>query len=140
MFGASRPPQRIEIELVEYPNNQILYLADVVVSVARASSKQRACVQASNVVTLDELVGHPVTLLEKCDHVRDKLQARSHFVLVDEVQDCDVRQYRLVQLLAARHGNVFFVGDPNQSIYAFRGSQVCSRPFSLLPRSLCVRR
>lgn len=87
---------------------------------------EHAWIQAANVITIDELVGHAVTLLEKSDPVRDKLQARSRFVLVDEVQDCDCRQYRLVQLLSARHGNVFFVGDPNQSIYAFRGAQVRS--------------
>lgn len=97
--------------------------------------------QAANVVTLDELVGHAVTLLETSARVREQLQARCRYVLVDEVQDCDCQQYRLVQLLSERHGNVFFVGDPNQSIYAFRGSQarppcLALRTALLLPRCL----
>ena len=47
-------------------------------------------------------------------------------VLVDEVQDTDRAQYEFVRLLTERNKNVFFVGDPRQGIYEFRGADVCS--------------
>src|SRR6185503_7785705 len=46
------------------------------------------------------------------------------YILVDEYQDTNHAQYRLLQLLAAEHGNVFAVGDPDQSVYGFRGADI----------------
>src|SRR5207244_6138768 len=46
------------------------------------------------------------------------------YVLVDEYQDTNHAQYRFLQLLAEKHSNVFAVGDPDQSIYAFRGADI----------------
>ena len=55
---------------------------------------------------------------------RAKWQKAFSHVLVDEYQDTNHAQYRLLQLLAEKHGNVFAVGDPDQSIYAFRGADI----------------
>jgi DNA helicase-2/ATP-dependent DNA helicase PcrA len=52
----------------------------------------------------------------------DKYQRRFHYVLVDEFQDTNMAQYALVRLLAGDRRNLFAVGDPDQSIYAFRGA------------------
>lgn len=73
-------------------------------------------------MTVDELVGLCVTLLETSALVCQELQARYRNVLVDNVQDCNLQQFRFLQLLAAGSGTVLFAGDPNQSSDA---SRVC---------------
>src|SRR5581483_4110297 len=55
---------------------------------------------------------------------REKWQEAFRYVLVDEYQDTNHAQYRLLQLLAEKHRKVFAVGDPDQSIYAFRGADI----------------
>ena len=63
-------------------------------------------------------------MLERFPEAREKWQKGFRYVLVDEYQDTNHAQYRLLQLLAGEHGNVFAVGDPDQSIYAFRGADI----------------
>ena len=63
-----------------------------------------------------------VTLLSRYTEVAEKYQNRFEHVLVDEFQDTNFAQYKLVQALAAPQQNIFAVGDPDQSIYAFRGA------------------
>lgn len=65
-----------------------------------------------------------VELLERRAAVRAALRSRYRYVLVDEFQDSDRLQARLVELLAGHDGNVTFVGDDDQAIYAFRGAAV----------------
>ena len=55
---------------------------------------------------------------------REQWQKAFRYVLVDEYQDTNHAQYRLLQLLAEKHRNLFAVGDPDQSIYAFRGADI----------------
>src|SRR6185503_923246 len=63
-------------------------------------------------------------VLERFPEAREKWQRRFRYVLVDEYQDTNHAQYRLLQLLGGRHRNVMAVGDPDQSIYAFRGADI----------------
>ena len=65
-----------------------------------------------------------VQVLERFPEARERWQSAFHHILVDEYQDTNHAQYRLLQLLAAARGNVFAVGDPDQSIYAFRGADI----------------
>ena len=65
-----------------------------------------------------------VDVLERFPEAREKWQKAFRYVLVDEYQDTNHAQYRFLQLLAAQHNNVFAVGDPDQSIYAFRGADI----------------
>jgi DNA helicase-2/ATP-dependent DNA helicase PcrA len=78
----------------------------------------------SNAVDFDDLLMLTVQVLERFPEAREKWQRAFRYVLVDEYQDTNHAQYRLLQLLAAEHGNVFAVGDPDQSIYAFRGADI----------------
>ncbi len=55
---------------------------------------------------------------------REKWQKAFRYVLVDEYQDTNHAQYRFLQLLAEKHGTVFAVGDPDQSVYGFRGADI----------------
>jgi DNA helicase II / ATP-dependent DNA helicase PcrA len=79
---------------------------------------------ASNAVDFDDLLMLTVEVLERFPEAREKWQKAFAHVLVDEYQDTNHAQYRLLQLLAEKHGNVFAVGDPDQSIYAFRGADI----------------
>jgi DNA helicase-2/ATP-dependent DNA helicase PcrA len=79
---------------------------------------------ASNAVDFDDMLFLTVDVLERFPEAREKWQEAFRYVLVDEYQDTNHAQYRLLQLLAEKHHNVFAVGDPDQSIYAFRGADI----------------
>jgi DNA helicase II / ATP-dependent DNA helicase PcrA len=79
--------------------------------------------KAANAMDFDDLLLHPLTLFrEHPDRLR-AYQAKFTFVLVDEFQDTNRAQYELIRLLGS-HGNVFAVGDDDQSIYGWRGADV----------------
>jgi DNA helicase-2/ATP-dependent DNA helicase PcrA len=79
---------------------------------------------ASNAVDFDDMLYLTVDVLERFPEAREKWQKAFRYVLVDEYQDTNHAQYRLLQLLAEPDLNVFAVGDPDQSIYAFRGADI----------------
>jgi DNA helicase II / ATP-dependent DNA helicase PcrA len=79
---------------------------------------------ASNAVDFDDLLMLTVQVLERFPEARKRWQKAFRYILVDEYQDTNHAQYRLLQLLAEKHRNVCAVGDPDQSIYAFRGADI----------------
>src|ERR1700752_5395992 len=79
---------------------------------------------ASNAVDFDDMLFLTVDVLERFPEARQKWQEAFRYILVDEYQDTNHAQYRLLQLLAEKHHNVFAVGDPDQSIYGFRGADI----------------
>jgi ATP-dependent DNA helicase UvrD/PcrA len=79
---------------------------------------------ASNAVDFDDMLFLTVDVLERFPEAREKWQQAFRYILVDEYQDTNHAQYRLLQLLAEQHRNVFAVGDPDQSIYGFRGADI----------------
>jgi ATP-dependent DNA helicase UvrD/PcrA len=79
---------------------------------------------ASNAVDFDDLLMLTVDVLERFPEALEKWQSAFRYILVDEYQDTNHAQYRLLQLLAQPDMNVCAVGDPDQSIYAFRGADI----------------
>jgi len=79
---------------------------------------------ASNAVDFDDLLMLTVDVLERFPEAREKWEKAFRYILVDEYQDTNHAQYRLLQLLAQPDMNVCAVGDPDQSIYAFRGADI----------------
>jgi DNA helicase-2/ATP-dependent DNA helicase PcrA len=79
---------------------------------------------ASNAVDFDDLLMLTVQVLERFPEARERWQNAFRYILVDEYQDTNHAQYKLLQLLAEKHRNVCAVGDPDQSIYAFRGADI----------------
>lgn len=77
---------------------------------------------ANNAVDFDDLLLWAVRLLETNDEVRTRYARRFQHVLVDEFQDTNAVQYRLLHLLSSHHHNIFVVGDEDQSIYRWRGA------------------
>src|SRR2546423_5278520 len=78
----------------------------------------------SNAVDFDDMLYLAVDVLERFPEAQEKWQKAFRYVLVDEYQDTNHAQYKFLQVLAAKHGNVYAVGDPDQSIYAFRGADI----------------
>jgi DNA helicase-2/ATP-dependent DNA helicase PcrA len=79
---------------------------------------------AANAVDFDDLLMLTVQVLERFPEAKERWQKAFRYVLVDEYQDTNHAQYRLLQLLAEKQRNVCVVGDPDQSIYAFRGADI----------------
>ena len=78
----------------------------------------------ANAVDFNDILGRTVELFDTHPDTLDKVQQRAVFVHVDEYQDTNQVQYRLTQQLASKYGNLMVVGDPDQSIYSFRGADV----------------
>ena len=78
----------------------------------------------ANAMDFDDLIMRAVLLLEHDEEARAAWQERWRYVMVDEYQDTNHAQFRLVSLLAERHKNIAVVGDQDQSIYAFRGADI----------------
>ena len=76
----------------------------------------------SNGLDFDDLIMRTILLLERDENVRGHYQSKFRYVLVDEYQDVNFAQYKLVALFAAKHKNLTVVGDDDQSIYSWRGS------------------
>jgi len=79
---------------------------------------------ASNAVDFDDMLMLTVDVLQRFPEARDKWAKSFRYVLVDEYQDTNHAQYVLLQLLGSVSQNVMAVGDPDQSIYAFRGADI----------------
>ncbi len=78
----------------------------------------------ANAMDFDDLLLHPLQLFREHPDRLSYWQHRFEHVLVDEFQDTNSAQYRLVKLLAAPHGNLCVVGDDDQAIYGWRGADV----------------
>jgi DNA helicase-2/ATP-dependent DNA helicase PcrA len=98
--------------------------------IAQAYADYQRRLQAANAVDFDDLIGHTVSLLEAFPAVAEYYHRRFRHILVDEYQDTNYAQYRLVQLLVGdgkdgiAPAELCVVGDADQSIYAFRGADI----------------
>ncbi|MCL8207910.1 MAG: UvrD-helicase domain-containing protein [Actinomycetia bacterium] len=92
--------------------------------VREAYARYQQRLQALNAVDFDDLIMLAVELLEKHPEARARLAGRFQYVLVDEYQDTNHAQYRLIRALAAQHRNLCCVGDDDQSIYGWRGADI----------------
>jgi len=78
----------------------------------------------ANAVDFDDLLVRVVNVLELFEEARERWRRAFRHVLVDEYQDTNRAQYRLLQLLASEHGNLMVVGDEDQSVYGFRHADI----------------
>lgn len=77
-----------------------------------------------NALDFDDLLCMAVLLLQNKPEVLQKLNQRWHYILIDEYQDTNQAQYEMARLLAGERKNLFVVGDPDQSIYSWRGANI----------------
>ena len=108
-------------EPAEYESEAFDLISEVVAKVYPAY--QRELVRR-NACDFDDLLFETVRLLETVDGVRDRYAARFAHVLVDEYQDTNHAQYRMVKALASRYRNLCVVGDDDQAVYGWRGADI----------------
>ncbi|HJW61750.1 MAG TPA: ATP-dependent helicase, partial [Actinomycetota bacterium] len=92
--------------------------------VAVPLARYEAAMRKRDLVDLDDLLALPVMLLAGDPALAARYRERFGFVAVDEYQDVDELQYRLLRLLTTPEANLFVIGDPDQAIYGFRGADV----------------
>jgi DNA helicase-2/ATP-dependent DNA helicase PcrA len=78
----------------------------------------------NNAMDFDDLLVKTALLLRDCPEVRNELNTRFQYLLIDEYQDTNHAQYQIARLLAQSHGNICVTGDPDQSIYRWRGADI----------------
>ncbi len=78
----------------------------------------------SNAMDFDDILVYTFFLFKNYPDIARQVSSRFRYVLVDEYQDTNVIQYKILTMLTAVHGNVCVVGDDSQSIYAFRGAKI----------------
>jgi DNA helicase II / ATP-dependent DNA helicase PcrA len=79
---------------------------------------------AAGALDFDDLLARTARLLRDDTELRERLSRRYRFILVDEYQDTNPCQYRIARALARDHDNLFVTGDPDQSIYGWRGADI----------------
>ncbi|RJF71392.1 AAA family ATPase [Deinococcus cavernae] len=93
-------------------------------SAAEAYRRYESRKKAQNAIDFGDLITETVRLFKEVPAVLDKVQNKARFIHVDEYQDTNKAQYELTRLLASRDRNLLVVGDPDQSIYKFRGADI----------------
>lgn len=111
--------------LVEADMDELMALADSASTLKdkvlyRYFCEQRKCYG----LDFDDLIYFALYALENNRDVREKWQKRLEYIMVDEFQDIDKDQYALARILSGYHKNLFVVGDPDQTIYSWRGADV----------------
>ena len=78
----------------------------------------------NNALDFDDLIVKTVELFQNDSQILDYYQERFRYIMVDEYQDTNTAQFKLISLLASKYGNLCVVGDDDQSIYRFRGADI----------------
>ncbi len=91
---------------------------------AEVYTQYQAALRAASAVDFDDIIYLTVKLFEDFPDVLDHYRHLYKYIMVDEYQDTNVAQYRLIALLAGDNGNLCVVGDDDQSIYRFRGATI----------------
>jgi DNA helicase-2/ATP-dependent DNA helicase PcrA len=92
--------------------------------VARVFEEYERLLRRNNALDFDDLLSQPIRLFDAAANVLDHYQSKFRYILVDEYQDTNRVQYVMVSALAGKHRNLFVVGDPDQSIYAWRQADI----------------
>src|SRR5215207_8934314 len=122
-----REARRLLPELVRRKRDRALRWPDLdpePSEVAGPLARYEAALRKLDLVDLDDLLALPVTLLAGDPALAARYRERFGFVAVDEYQDVDELQYRLLRLLTTPDANLCVIGDPDQAIYGFRGADV----------------
>lgn len=92
--------------------------------IAEAYREYQKQLKSNNALDFDDIICKTVELLGSCPEVLDYYSERFQYIMVDEYQDTNTAQFKLISLLASRFRNLCVVGDDDQSIYKFRGANV----------------
>ena len=125
------PPKRYKAQISKLKNDRVLPSEAIEnatsfndIKVAEVyTSYQKKLIQA-NAMDFDDLLIKTVELLETNDQALLNWSNKFKYIMVDEYQDTNMVQYKLIELLSSKHKNLCVVGDSDQSIYAFRGANI----------------
>lgn len=92
--------------------------------IGNAYARYQSELKSNNALDYDDLLNKTLYLLEKCDDAREFYQNKFRYIHIDEFQDTNDVQYKIAKILAAKHGNIFAVGDEDQCIYSWRGASI----------------
>lgn len=92
----------------------------------RILQRYESALRACNAVDFDDLLRLPLRLFEEYPDVLDQWRSRFGYVMVDEYQDTNEAQFRILYQLTCQHRNLCVVGDDDQSIYGWRGAQIAN--------------
>ncbi len=93
-------------------------------NVSRIYKRYQELLARNNAMDFDDLLTRTAFLLRDCPDIRQELSDRFRYLLVDEYQDTNHAQYQIAKGLALAHGNICVTGDPDQSIYRWRGADI----------------
>lgn len=114
-------PDKIKAAALKLESSRIQYVEG---EVSPIGTWVRGVIQSkTGLVTFDDIIKMGIYMLEKYPDILEYWQNRFDYIQGDEFQDTDFKQLKMLQLLYAKHGNLFVVGDPDQSIYLFRGAE-----------------
>ncbi|MCF7957120.1 MAG: UvrD-helicase domain-containing protein [Phycisphaerae bacterium] len=126
------PPERMLSRISKYKND--LQLPDDIVEknqfdfiskmIAKVYKAYQEVLETNGAVDFDDLLMKFAFLLRDHPEIRQQLNRRYQYVLVDEYQDTNHCQYQIARGLAMDHANIFVTGDPDQSIYGWRGADI----------------
>ena len=105
----------------DYKVDKFNYLSEIVAQIYPLYQQR---MKESNAFDFDDLIMKPCQLFTEYPKVKEYYNEKYKYILVDEYQDVNHAQYRLSQLLTGSENNIFVVGDPDQSIYGFRGADI----------------
>ena len=114
--------QNCRVGLEEVIAARFSYFAHLLDAIEKVERQYTAKKVATNSMDFDDLLLQTLRLFEENDDLLERYQHQFQFVLVDEYQDTNAVQSELIDLFAAKHGNVMVVGDDAQSIYSWRGA------------------
>lgn len=109
------------IDAEQYAQSAMDRYSQVVAPVYR---KYQSLLAGANALDFDDLLQRTVRMMQEHPAILAQLQERFKYILIDEYQDTNHAQYMLVHALAMKHHNICVVGDPDQSIYAWRGADI----------------
>ncbi len=92
--------------------------------ICKVYARYQKHLKENNALDFDDLLNETRNLLRRSKEAREYLGGQFRYILVDEFQDTNEVQYEIIKLLASVHGNLFAVGDDDQSIYGWRGAKI----------------
>ena len=125
--------ERIMLNIISAAKNELIGSAEFLLNAGNDSRQQKVGeiykeyqhqLKKNNAMDFDDLIMNTVELLKNNDEVRESYQERFRYIMVDEYQDTNTAQFRLIELLADKYKNLCVVGDDDQSIYKFRGANI----------------
>ncbi len=132
-IDTKRTKERTILGAISAAKDQLMTVQDVEretfgdftkVVIARAYREYQETLHRSNALDFDDIIMLTVRLFTECPEVVEEYREKFRYILVDEYQDTNYAQFRLISLLAEKYRNLCVVGDDDQSIYKFRGADI----------------